>query len=363
MTTPDALTALAACLPTVRTRIQSYRDRRVHLTESDTIRVLILPILEALGWDLQDVEEVRSEYRHTAADNPVDYALFLHSTPALFVEAKALGISLDDRKPLLQTLNYANAAGVDWCVLTNGAAWRIYKVHAPVEAEEKLFLTVMLDDLSAAIEDITATLSLLSRDRMQARAIDALWTEWRVDRQVEAVLDTITEDDAFVRLVAKRATGLTAGEVRASLRRSGLRSFYPRVEAFMAKLDGLPEPASESVSITQSETAQTETLPASDPPASPGRARLMKTAEMVERGLLPVGTELTIKDRPDSTATVVDGQRVEYRSEVMSFNAWGCRVTGWPSIRIYTSAVLPDGRLLEALREHDIDAKNNKDDQ
>ena len=82
---------------------------------------------------------------------------------------------------------------------------------------------MLLDDPSTTIEDIAATLSLLSRDRMQARAIDALWTEWRVDRQIEAVLDAITEDDAFVRLVAKRAAGLTAGEVRASLRRSGLR--------------------------------------------------------------------------------------------------------------------------------------------
>lgn len=353
MTTPDALNALAACLPTVRTRILSYRDRRVRLTESDTIRVLILPVLEALGWDLQDVEEVRSEYRHTAADNPVDYALFLHSTPALFVEAKALGVSLDDRKPLLQTLNYANAAGVDWCVLTNGAAWRIYKVHAPVEAEEKLFLTVLLDDPSAAIEDIAATLSLLSRGRMQARAIDALWTEWRVDRQVEAVLDTITEDDAFVRLVAKRAAGLTAGEVRASLRRSGLRSFYPRVEAFMAKLDGIPEPAPAGANIVHAETAPNEAPPVTDQPAPPSRARLMKTAEMVDRGLLPVGTELTIKDRPDSAARVIDGRRVEFRGEAMSYNAWGCEVTGWSAIQIYKWAVLPDGRLLDELRRNE----------
>jgi hypothetical protein len=62
-------------------RVRDYRDRRVRLTESDTIRVLVLPFLDALGWDLQDVEEVRSEYRHASADNPVDYALFLHATP------------------------------------------------------------------------------------------------------------------------------------------------------------------------------------------------------------------------------------------------------------------------------------------
>jgi predicted type IV restriction endonuclease len=345
------MSGLPDILQRVRDRVHDYRDRRVRLTESDTIRVLVLPVLEALGWDLQDVEEVRSEYRHASADNPVDYALFLHATPTLFVEAKALGVSLDDRKPLLQTLNYANAAGVDWCVLTNGAEWRIYKVHAPVAAEEKLFLTVRVGEPGAHIEPMAATLSLLSKSRMRARAIDALWSEWRVDREVERILDTITEDDAFIRLIAKRTSGLTAGEVRGSLKRSGLRSFYPEVDAFMARIDGQPDPGT------------AHPAPADPPPSAPvngsipaetaptPRLRLMKTAEMVDTGLLPIGTLLTIKDRPDSAAKVVDGKRVEFRGEVISYNDWGCRATGWIAIQIYKWAVLPDGRLLEALRD------------
>lgn len=341
------MSPLAEIIDRARDRVRDYRDRRVRLTESDTIRVLVLPVLEVLGWDLQDVEEVRSEYRHASADNPVDYALFLHGSPALFVEAKALGVSLDDRKPLLQTLNYANAAGVDWCVLTNGAEWRIYKVHAPVAAEEKLFLTARLDQGGADTGLISSTLSLLSRDRMRSRAIDELWSEWRVDRAVERVLDTITEEEAFVRLITKRADGLSPGEVRASLKRSGLRSFYPEVDAFMARLDGVPAPKA-----APAPDEATPSLPALAPPAAigTGRARLMKTREMVELGLLPVGTILTIKDRPDSAASVVDGKRVEFRGEVISFNDWGCRATGWSAIQIYKWAVLPDGRLLEALR-------------
>lgn len=34
----------------------------------------------------------------------------------------------------------------------------------------------------------------------------------------------------------------------------------------------------------------------------------------------------------------------------MSYNAWGCEVTGWSAIQIYKWAVLPDGRLLDELR-------------
>lgn len=343
------MTSLIETIHAVAARIIDYRERRVRLTESDTIRVLVLPVLKALGWDLHDVEEVRSEYRHMASDNPVDYALFLHAAPALFVEAKALGMSLDDRKPLIQTLNYANAAGVDWCALTNGSEWRIYKVHAPVAAEEKLFLTVRLDDQRSTLDATAPILSLLSKDRLQARAIDALWSEWRVDRQVEAALEDISGDDAFIRMVTKRIPGLTSGDVRASLRRAGLRTFYPKIETFMAQVEASVSPELPieqgrrgAVSHINGDQAQVPRV---------GRAQLMKTPEMVQKGLLTVGTPLTIKNRPDSTATVVDGKTVEFRGEVMSFNEWGCRATGWTSIQIYKWAVLPDGRLLEALRE------------
>lgn len=344
------MTTLPATIQALATRIAAYRDRRVRLTESDTIRVLILPILEALGWDLQDVEEVRSEYRRVPSDNPVDYALFLDASPALFVEAKALGVSLDDRKSLMQTLNYANGAGVNWCALTNGAEWRIYKVHAPVAAEEKLFLTLRLDDQKTAMDTAANILSLLSRDRLQAKvgAIDALWSEWRVDRQVEAALEEIPGDEAFIRLIAKRAPGLTAGEVRGSLRRAGLRSFYPKIDAFMARVE-------DQAPVLPADGGKGEPCPAADgadaaPAPRKARTRLMRTTEMVEAGLLVPGDTLTIQARPDSAATVKDGKTVEFRGDVMSFNEWGCLATGWTAIQIYKHAVMPDGRLLEALR-------------
>lgn len=56
MTPRDIPTHFDQLITHLTARIVDYRDRRVRLTESDTIRVLVLPILEALGWDLQDVE-------------------------------------------------------------------------------------------------------------------------------------------------------------------------------------------------------------------------------------------------------------------------------------------------------------------
>ena len=40
------------------------------------------------------------EYKRLSSDNPVDYTLFLLREPRLFIQAKALGVHLDDHKRL-----------------------------------------------------------------------------------------------------------------------------------------------------------------------------------------------------------------------------------------------------------------------
>lgn len=62
-------------LASVRERIA--RHQRENIGEQDTKAALIVPILRALGWDVEDLEDVKLEYRRRPADNPVDYALFL----------------------------------------------------------------------------------------------------------------------------------------------------------------------------------------------------------------------------------------------------------------------------------------------
>lgn len=79
-------------MASVRGRIVRYRGQAIG--EENTKTALIDPILRALGRDLEDLDEVRHEYRRKARDNPVDCALFLLGMPRLFVEAKALGENL-----------------------------------------------------------------------------------------------------------------------------------------------------------------------------------------------------------------------------------------------------------------------------
>ena len=340
-------------------RIPRPRKQGARISEQDTKRVLITPAIEALGWDIYDTDEVRNEYRHKSADNPVDYALFLNRSPVLFVEAKPLGQSLEDRKWIVQTINYANAAGVDWCVLTNGAEYRVYKVHAQVEADRKLFATVSLDNpdnLAGAIR----VFDLLSRDNMRARAIDDLWQAWHVDRQVKEALDLVLQDDGFVALVRKRIPQIGLAEVRKSLHRANISVSYPdifaKAIAESPELDDQPAvPPATEVRLPESGNAlKSATVPAARPAPDQGeqaRRRFQSTEDLFTLGRIHTGDTLTIRGRADSAARVVDGRTVSYRGDQLSFLEWGKRVTGWKAVQIYTIAILADGRTLDQLRD------------
>ncbi|WP_176849500.1 type I restriction endonuclease [Belnapia rosea] len=343
-----------SALRQIADRIPGLRQQGARISEQDTKRVLITPAVQALGWDILDIEEVRNEYRHNAGHNPVDYALFLNRSPVLFVEAKPLAQSLDDTRWMLQTLSYAHGAGVDWCALTNGVEWRIYKVLAQGEADRKLFATVTIDG-PEGLDEAARVLGLLSRDNMRSRAIDDLWQAWHVDRQVKEVLEQVLEDEAFAGLIRKRAVNLSLAEIRKSLRRAKIAVSYPNIFAGIVPRPQVSAQAPEKVPQTERRAPEhvegVATGLANGAASAAPRRRLQSTDDLVALGRLPVGTTLIIRGREGSAAKVLDGRTVEFKGQRLSFNEWGQRITGWPSIRIYTMACLPDGRTLDQLRD------------
>ena len=214
---------LAAALVHVRDRIVKHRGEAIG--EENTKHALIEPVLRALGWDVEDLDEVRCEYKLKQADNPVDYAFFVHGNLRLFVEAKSLGENLD--KGAHQIMGYAGVAGVvEWIVLTDGNEYRIYNAHAQVPIEQKLFKRIVL---TSDEPDILVTLLLLSKAELQGTVIDDLWRQYFVDRQVkEAVegLSGIEPATDFLHLIRKRVPPLSLADVRQSLGRATLLLDY-----------------------------------------------------------------------------------------------------------------------------------------
>ena len=219
---------LVLVLGKVRKAINRARDKKGQISEAQTKVSLINPILEGLGWDTADMDEVSLEYKHKPQDNPVDYALFLQRSPCLFVEAKSLDTNLDDHKWRSQAVNYANAAGVRWCVLTDGDKYCIYNSHAPVAVAQKLFRMSTISDPTQD-ESTLDTLGLLSKEALSGNLIDELWEAHFVDRSVRAALEALfgTQDARLVSWVKKQTPALKPAQIRESLKRADIRIDFP----------------------------------------------------------------------------------------------------------------------------------------
>lgn len=65
-------------------------------------------------------------------------------------------------------------------------------------------------------------------------------------------------------------------------------------------------------------------------------ASLPKMDKLIEFGLIKKGEKIYLTPNPEeSIAILLDEKHVEFNGEKITLNEWGCRVTGWKSIRIY----------------------------
>ena len=202
---------LKATLAKVSRQVVKYQGKG--LTEQDTKNALIEPVLADLGWSKTDLDLVRAEYRHTSKDNPVDYALFAKGQPVLFVEAKALDVSIDDHKYVSQVISYANVSGVNWALLTNGKSWHLYTVFAKVPAAQKRLFSVDAEDPRAS-----AWLRWIAPQRLAGNELDIIWRQRFAERRIRRLLRQMLaqRDTDLVELLARRG-GLPPKDVAAGL--------------------------------------------------------------------------------------------------------------------------------------------------
>jgi hypothetical protein len=128
-------------------RIEKFKDNL--LTEEATKNALIMPFLQALGYDVFNPLEVVPEYTcdiGTKKGEKIDYAILKDGSPAILIECKHWGqdLILHDN----QLLRYFNVSPAKFGLLTNGI---IYKFYTDLESENKMdekpFLEINLTDI------------------------------------------------------------------------------------------------------------------------------------------------------------------------------------------------------------------------
>lgn len=177
-------------------------------TEETTKQALILPLLDILGFSPFDPTRVKAEY---AADFPgvkanerVDYALFCHGVPVMFIEAKAWAEKLSNHAPQLS--RYFNATPeVAVAAVTNGKEWRFFTdLNNKNVMDGEPFLTV---DFFALDESQINRLYRFRHDEFQPDALRTLAEESiYLNAFTEVISSSLRESDTeFVRYVATRA--------------------------------------------------------------------------------------------------------------------------------------------------------------
>lgn len=185
---------LKQAIQSLRSKLDNLRKRG--LKETPTRTIVIDPLLNALGWDVRDPDEVELEYP-TVDGKSVDYALKLNDKPVLLVEAKPLDDPLDEVKGITQVVSYASNDGIVWCTLTNGIKWKVYRSVEKCAAPDKLMYEVSLDpkdDLGAGIDELAAHLWRLSREEMAKGTLDVLGEQTFTDSKVRKALDQVMCD-------------------------------------------------------------------------------------------------------------------------------------------------------------------------
>lgn len=63
--------------------------------------------------------------------------------------------------------------------------------------------------------------------------------------------------------------------------------------------------------------------------------QLPKMDWLIEQGIINIGDEVYLINHPEEIAIIVDARTVKYKEQLMSFNQFGCELTGWKAIQIY----------------------------
>ncbi|MCX6009431.1 MAG: N-6 DNA methylase [Chloroflexi bacterium] len=96
-------------------------------TEADTRRVFLLPLFQALGWDVYSRDEVAEEVK--TASGRVDYVFKLHGVSQFYLEAKSLRTELTRPEHIKQAITYAYNKGITWAVLSNFDGLQVYNAQ------------------------------------------------------------------------------------------------------------------------------------------------------------------------------------------------------------------------------------------
>lgn len=247
----DSLQQLAARIPSQIPHL---------LTEEATKNALIMPFIQALGYNVFDPTEVIPEFTAdvgTKKGEKVDYVIKRENQMIMLWECKPVGTKLSFNHAS-QLYRYYSVTEARFAVLTNGVDYQIYTdIEAANKMDEKPFFEFSMLALDAkAIEEIRK----FSKAIFNLENILSTASELKYTKQIQALiakeLDSPSED--FVRHFTKQ---VYAGTITATVKSQFVKLVGDAFREFIKgrvnqRIQSALEPATFTVEDSQSETAK-----------------------------------------------------------------------------------------------------------
>lgn len=187
-------------------RVEKLKDSI--LTEEATKNALVLPFIQALGYDVFNPMEVTPEYTcdiGTKKGEKIDYAIFIKNKPCILIECKHWNQSLTLHDN--QLLRYFHVSKAKFGLLTNGIHYKFYTdIVDANKMDEKPFLDVnILDIKDQQIEE----LKKFHKSYYDEEQIFNSANELKYANELKSLIanEATTPSDVFVRMLAKQVYG------------------------------------------------------------------------------------------------------------------------------------------------------------
>ncbi|MBU4368783.1 N-6 DNA methylase, partial [Patescibacteria group bacterium] len=195
-------------------------------TEEETKKDLILPLIEALGWNVYDKNEVSAE-EHIISSGRVDYGVYLNGRAKFYLEAKKLSVDLQREEFANQSIRYSWNKGVTWAVLTDFERLKVFNAQ---EIDKSLTDKLLFEiPYTQYLERFDEQLSLLSKESFEKGRIDKYAEEHGKKLQKISVSALLYKDLQKVRDILTKSLAQWNEKVPKDLLDEGVQKLLDRL--------------------------------------------------------------------------------------------------------------------------------------
>lgn len=193
----DTLSHLSGRIPVLKESIQ---------TEEATKNALIMPFIQALGYNVFDPFEVIPEYTAdvgTKKNEKVDYVISKDGEALILIECKCIGSELNVNHAS-QLYRYFGVTTARFAILTNGVDYRFYTdIEAPNKMDDRPFFEFSMLKLN---DRIVSEIKKFTKQNFNLNNILSTASELKYKKQIRAAFsaELSNPSDDFVRLFAKQ---------------------------------------------------------------------------------------------------------------------------------------------------------------